>query len=356
MPAAWLPGPDDWPDWSLVDGDLLAHARDERPFLEAAAGLVVEFGELSALLVRAQPLPHGPAAGGAAAGGVTSDGTVEDSAAGDGAAGEAAARAAWLRNDAVLRGLAVRIGKLTRRLAAETYEGRGELQLLLDREIFTSTAALAYLLRGRPERFEAFVRDGLRADRDVWQHLDNNREARGGDNLPQEQRMRERLARSFEIAGIEPNELDLDAPSDWPEVGAQLEAIGEPEAQRMHQLGADAVHGVWNELVTHHLRADPGGPDDRAGAGGSLEGGARLGPKLEWSPARVQPLTAVAIQGSRVMAAYARHLGRDVAEAFRDKYLDLAGRAAMTDRLHEEYLERADITPLLFDPDDGPSS
>jgi hypothetical protein len=306
MPAAWLPEPEDWPSWALVDRDLLVHARDERPFLETAAALVTEFGELTALLARAQPeLP--------------ADALDER------------ARAA-----AVLCGLTVRIVKLTRRLAAETYEGRGELQLLLDREIFTSTAALAYLLRGRGDRIEAFVRDGLRADRDVWQHLDNNREARGGDNLPQEQRMRDRLARSFALAGVEPAELDLDAPSGWPEVGAQLEAIGEPDAHRMHQLGADAVHGAWNELVTHHVRA-------------GLGGGALLGPKLEWSPARVQPLTAVAIQGSRVMAAYARHLGHDVAEAFRDKYLDLAGRASLTDRLHEEYLERADIDLGLGD-------
>ena len=321
MPALWLPDPDDWPSWALVDRDLLLHARDERPFLESAAALAVEFGELSALLARAQPTRDGAAPGDAAA-------------------------QARLRDDAVLCGLAVRIGKLTRRLAAETYEGRGELQLLLDREIFTSTAALAYLLRGRPERFEAFVRDGLRADRDVWQHLDNNRDLRGGDNLPQEQRMRDRLARSFRLAGVEPDDLDLDAPSGWPQLGAQLDAIGEPEAQRMHQLGADAVHGAWNELVTHHLRAD---------REGGAEGGSVVGPKLEWSPARVQPLTAVAIQGSRVMAAYARHLGHDVAEAFRDKYLDLASRASLTDQLHEEYLERADITLHLLDPDDDRS-
>ena len=300
MPIAWLPDPDDWPSWALVDRDVLVHARDERPFLETAAALVTEFGELSALLARTQtyPEPGIPVLQG--------------------------------RDAAVLCGLTVRIGKLTRRLAAETYEGRGDLQLLLDREIFASTAALAYLLRGRGDRFEAFVRDSLHFDRDVWQHLDNNRDLRDGDNLPQEQRMRRRLERSFGLAGVDPAELDLDEESAWPDVSGQVRAIGEPDAYRMHQLGSDAVHGVWNELVTHHLRTDP-------------DGLAWLGPKIEWSPANVQPLTAVAIQGSRVMAAYARHLGHDVAEAFRDKYLDLAGRAALTDRMHEEYLERADI-------------
>ena len=300
MAAARLPDPGDWPEWALVDRDALARAREERPFLETAAALATEFGELTALLARAQPPPP------------------------------ADAPPARARDAAVLRGLTVRIVKLTRRLAAETYEGRGDLQLLLDREIFVSTAALAYLLRGRGDRFEAFVRDGLRADRAVWRHLDGNRERRGGDALPQEQRMRRRLARSFALAGLDPAAPEADGAQPWPGVEAQLAAIGEPDAHRMHQLGADAVHGAWNELVTHHLRPDPGG-------------GGGLVPKLEWSPAGVQPLTAVAIQGSRVMAAYARHLGRDVAEAFRDKYLDLAGRAALTDRLHEEYLERAGI-------------
>ncbi len=299
MPTPRLPAPDEWPNWSLVDRDLLMHAREERPFLETAATLVTEFGELTALLARTHEQPDGvPVRQG--------------------------------RNEAILAGLTTRIVKLTRRLAAETYEGRGELQLLIDREIFTTTAALAYLLRGRSDRFDAFVRDSLHADRDVWQHLDNNRDLRAGDNLPQETRMRRRLERSFDLAGVEPAELDLDDESGWPDVGGQVGAIGEPDAYRMHQLGADEVHGVWNELVTHHLHTD----DD---------GLTWLGPKLGWSPAVVQPLTAVAIQGSRVMAAYARHLGHEVAEAFRDKYLDLAGRAALTDRLHEEYLERLDI-------------
>ena len=297
-----LPGPGEWPTWTLIEREVLEVAREERPFLEAAAGLVTEFGELAALLTRAwSPPPEG-------------------------------ARAA-ARDEAILCALAVRIVKLTRRLAAETYEGRAELQLLLDREIFASTAALAYLLRGGGERFEAFVRDGLRADRAVWRHLDGNRELRDGEALPLEQRMRERLARSFELAGVDPDapEQAPEGAPGWPSLDGQLAAIGEPDAHRMHQLGADSVHGLWNELHTHHLRG--------GGSGGGDAGG--LEPRLEWTAARVQPLTAVAIQASRVMAAWSRRLGHETAEAFRDKFLDLAGRAALVDRLHEEYLARA---------------
>ena len=221
----------------------------------------------------------------------------------------------------------MRIVKLTRRLVAETYEGRAELQLLLDREIFVSTATMAYLLRGGGDRFEAFVRDGLRADRAVWRHLDGNFELRGGEALPMEQRMRERLARSFELAGVNPDAPEGDA-SGWPSLDEQLAAIGEPDAHRMHQLGADSIHGLWNELHTHHLRAGLEGADD-------------LEPRLEWTTAQVQPLTAVAIQASRVMAAWSRRIGHETAEAFRDKFLDVAGRAALVDRFHEEYLARA---------------
>ena len=294
-----IPGPDEWPTWTLIEREVLEVAREERPFLEAAAGLVTEFGELAALLVRAWSPPREGA---------------RDSA----------------RDEAILCALAVRIVKLTRRLAAETYEGRAELQLLLDREIFVSTAAMAYLLRGSGERFEAFVRDSLRADHGVWRHLDGNRELRDGEVLPMEQRMRERLARSFELAGVDPEEADED-PSGWPSLDEQLAAIGEPAAHRMHQLGADSIHGLWNELHTHHLRA--------AGSEGVGAGG--LDPRLEWTAAQVQPLIAVAIQASRVMAAWSRRIGHEVAEAFRDKFLDLAGRAALVDRFHEEYLARS---------------
>ena len=308
MTGARIPGPGEWPIWTLVESERLEVAQDERPFLETAAGLVAEFGELASLLARAAP-PGG-------------------------------------RDAAILCGLAVRIVKLTRRIAAETYEDRGDLQLLLDREIFASVAAMAYLLRGGGERFEAYVRDGLRADYAVWRHLDANRERRGGEALPLERRMRERLARSFGLAGLPPGADPGDAGGGgdgpdgggapaWPPLGDQLRAIGEPDAHRMHQLGADAIHGLWNELHTHHLRDAAGG----------------LGPKLEWSPAKVQPLTAVAIQASRVMAAWSRRLGHEAADAFRDKFLDIAGRAALVDRLHEEYLARA----LRPGPDGGGS-
>ena len=290
-----LPGPGEWPTWSLIERELLELAQDERPFLEGAASLVAEFGELAALLVGAWAPPS--------------------------------VAAASARNEAILCALAVRIVKLTRRLVAETYEHRAELQLLLDREIFVSTAAMAYLLRGGGDRFEAFVRDGLRTDRAVWRHLDGNRELRDGEVLPMEQRMRERLARSFELAGVDPDAPEGDA-SGWPSLDEQLAAIGEPDAHRMHQLGADSIHGLWNELHTHHLRA---------GLGSAHE----LEPRLEWTASQVQPLTALAIQASRVMAAWSRRIGHETAEAFRDKFLDVAGRAALVDRFHEEYLARA---------------
>ena len=290
-----LPGPDEWPTWTLIERERLEVAHDERPFLEGAASLVTEFGELASLLARAWAPPS--------------------------------AVAASARDEAILCALAVRIVKLTRRLVAETYEHRAELQLLLDREIFVSTATMAYLLRGGGDRFEAFVRDGLRTDRAVWRHLDGNRELRDGEALPMEQRMRERLARSFELAGLDPDAPEADE-SGWPSLDEQLAAIGEPDAHRMHQLGADSIHGLWNELHTHHLRD-------------GLEGVGDLEPRLEWTAAQVQPLTAVAIQASRVMAAWSRRIGHETAEAFRDKFLDIAGRAALVDRFHEEYLARA---------------
>ena len=306
-----IPRDDDWPQWTLVDRERLASAHDEQPFFEVAAALATEFGRLTELLAQAQ-------------------------------AGQPASP-----DEAVLRGLCVRIAKLTRRLIAESYERRREMQDLLDRVLFESTVDLAYMLQSRG-RARAFRLASLRADRRVWAHLDRNRERRGGEVLPQEQRMRARLERSFALAGVVRDELDaLGEPSGddgstgeegeasvaaarWPPFAERLAAIGEPDAHAMHQLGADVVHGTWHELVTHHLAdADTGD--------GHYE------PKLAWSAPRAQPLHALAIQGSRVMAAYASRLGPDLAAAFRDRYLDLAGRAAAGDRLHEQYLECAHL-------------
>ncbi|HRC63366.1 MAG TPA: hypothetical protein PLX85_09125, partial [Dehalococcoidia bacterium] len=57
------------------------------------------------------------------------------------------------------------------------------------------------------------------------------------------------------------------------------------------------------------------------------------------------PLFALPIQGGRIMAAYATHLGAEAKEAFRDRYLDLVRRANGADLLHEDYMARADLIP-----------
>lgn len=284
----WLPGEEDWPERTLVPFDALAVARSEAPFLDVAMELATEYGLLLELLLRSRP----PTATG--------------------------------RDAAVLRGLAVRCLKLTRRLCAETYAGRGEMQRLLDRELFETTVDLAYLLRGGPDRFEAFLRHALAADRAVWDHLDRNAAERGGEVLPQEQRMREALERSFALAGVAPEALDPENPAPWPTLEERLAQVGEPRAAAMHQLGAFYVHGPWHELVSQHL-----------------DGADGFAPRTGWVPPRVEPVFALVIQGGRVMGAYALRQGGVVADAYRGRWLDLVRRAADADRYHELYLERA---------------
>jgi len=305
MTITGLPGEGEWPTRTFIEMPRLEAAQSEEPFLEAAMELATEYGRFAALLAAVRAVgPHDTEA----------------------------SRLAL----AIQRGLIVRIVKFSQRLLAETYEGRGETQALFDRLLFETTAALAFLLRGNSARAQAFVRDSLRADRLVWEHLDHNQDQRQDIALPQEVRMRHALRRSFSLASVPPEEINLEDPPDeaaWPPLEGQLEAIGEPDAWAMHQLGSFMVHGLWNELITHHLT------EDLAGDGGT----AGLDTKVNWSRARVEPLFALVIQGSRVLAAYAMRLGPEATDGFRGKLLDLARRAADADRQHELYLARADV-------------
>lgn len=300
MTVTGLPGEQNWPERTFLDMPLLEAAPSEEPYLEAGMALATEYGRFATLLAA-----------------VRVDGPHDTEL--------------MRRSHAIQRALIVRIVKLSQRMLAETYEGRGETQALYDRLLFETTATLAFLLRGGASRADAFLRDSLRADRLVWDHLDRNQDQREDISLPQEVRMRQALRRSFGIAGVAPGEIDLDGAPDetaWPPALTQLELIGEPDAWAMHQLGSFMVHGLWNELITHHLAEDL----ERDG----------LEVNLNWSRARVEPLYALVIQGSRVLAAYAMRLGPEVADAFRGKLLDLARRAADADRQHELFLARAD--------------
>lgn len=291
-----LPAKGDWPAPQLFDRRRLELARANGPFHEAGLGFSTEFGELTALLAPVRWLDL--------------------------------ASAVEVRNAAILRAMTVRIVKLTRAFIASTVAGHGELQALYDRLLFETVVDMAYLLRGGPERFEAFARHELRHDRELLDHLGRNRALRNGAELPMEERTRERIEAKLRLAGLTAAEVPLPGEAgSWPPTEARLEAIGEPDARAMHQLGAGSTHGLWHEIASYHLD------------GGELEA------KLTWSRPLTQPLFALPIQGGRIMATYAGHLGAEAKAAFRDRYLDLVRRANAADLLHEDFMARADLIP-----------
>ncbi len=296
MTLTGLPSADEWPVPQLYDRARLEVAATNEPYHEAAIGLATEFGELTALLARVRPQSLPPA--------------IE------------------ARDAAILRALTVRIVKLTRAFIAATLAGHGELQALHDRLLFESVVDIAYLLRGGTDRFDAFTRHALRHDRELLDHLGRNRDLRHGEELPMEERTRLAIEAKLALGLVTAEEVPLPGElSGWPPMEQRLEAIGEADARAMHQLGAGSTHGLWHEIATFHLEGDD------------------LEAKLSWSRPLTQPVLALPIQGGRIMAAYARHLGAEATSAFRDRYLDLVRRATSTDLLHEEYMARANLIP-----------
>ena len=300
MTLTGLPEQGDWPVPQLFDRRRLELAQANAPFQEAGLGFSTEFGELTALLAPVRPIESGPPAD--------------------------------ARNAAILRALTVRIVKLTRAFIASTMAGQGELQALYDRLLFETLVDVAYLLRGGPARYEAFARFELRHDRELLDHLGRNRVLRNGHELPMEERTRRRIEEKLRLAGLTSADVPLPGePGQWRPFEARLDAIGESDARAMHQLGAGSTHGLWHEISTYHLE-------------GNLDGDA-LEAKLSWSRPLTQPLFALPIQGGRILATYAAHLGPEAKAAFRDRYLDLVRRANAADLLHEDFMARADLIP-----------
>jgi len=296
MTLIGLPVQGDWPVPQLFDRRRLELAQSNGPFQEAGLGFSTEFGELTALLAPVRSLDL--------------ETPLE------------------VRDAAILRALAVRIVKLTRAFIASTMAGQGELQALYDRLLFETIVDMGYLLRGGADRYEAFARYELRHDRELLDHLGRNRALRNGDELPMEQRTRERIEEKLRLGALTAADVPLPGePSGWPSFEARLTSIGEADARAMHQLGAGSTHGLWHEIATYHLEGD------------ALEA------KLSWSRPLTQPLFALPIQGGRIMATYATHLGAEAKAAFRDRYLDLVRRANGADLLHEDFMARADLIP-----------
>lgn len=156
------------------------------------------------------------------------------------------------RNQAICAGLLMRIVKFrTVVLQLSTSDNRGEIAIVLNRSIQESAVNLRFLLLKDEDRFfDQFVEFRLGPERELYDSVQSNIAARGGQRLPIEERMLASIDRACKASGKEIAKVDP-KPRDWGgNVRNRLLALGQENLYVPFRLVSHAVHGTWVDLLS----------------------------------------------------------------------------------------------------------
>lgn len=182
----------------------------------------------------------------------------------------AAVKGGWPRNQAICAGLMIRISKFMRVVLQLSAKGdRAEVIKALNRSILESAVNLEFLVRTNDNRFfDQFVIFSLGPERELYDLIQANVDARGGEVLPIERRMLDSIDHTCQSSGVRIDDIKRKY-GDWGGgIRERLRTLGKEEQYvLMQRLPSHAVHGTWVDLCIDHLvhdaRNDTFAPDNR---------------------------------------------------------------------------------------------
>jgi hypothetical protein len=170
-----------------------------------------------------------------------------------------AAKGGFTRNQAICAGLMVKISKfMLAVIQLSTGDDRGEIVQALNRIIFESAVSLEFLVLSQDGKyFDQFVDFSLGPERELYDQIQANIQARAGEVWPIEERLLGSIGYLCSASGVKIEEVQKKH-RDWGEnVRERLKALGKESLYAtIYRMPSHAVHGTWPDLLTGHLKYD----------------------------------------------------------------------------------------------------
>jgi hypothetical protein len=193
----------------------------------------------------------------------------------------ASAKGGWPRNQAICAGLMIRMFKfmlVVTQLSAK--RDRAEIVMALNRSIMESAVNLEFLVSTNDGKyFDQFVKFSLGPERELYDVIQANVAARGGEVLPIEKRMLKSIDDVCQVSGVKIEEVNRKY-GDWGGgLKERLKALNkEGQYIAMQRIPSHAVHGTWVDLYMNDLEHDSKTDVFRPGPAFSLVDARLLGP------------------------------------------------------------------------------
>ena len=161
------------------------------------------------------------------------------------------------RNQAICAGLLVRISKLMLSVVKlSSGIEHGETVQALNRCIIESIVNVRYLiLKDSESVYDRFVKNGLRAERELYDIIHKNIKSRDGEQLAIESGMLKSILEKCEWSGVTIDEINPKAGSWGCSFENRVRSLGFDESAYtiMQGIPSHAIHGTWMDLLTNHL-------------------------------------------------------------------------------------------------------
>lgn len=234
---------------------------------------------------------------------------------------------AWNKDQAVLGGHLVRLYKLISGMLDQTCQHRREISFMLARMAFECIVNLSFLLKNySPDLLSSYMKYSLKHEKKLMKTITDNIENRGGAKLPIEERMLKSIESTFEISGINPEDINARELRNWgnKNIYEKAEDVGLGEAYLAAFGGpSHGIHGNWHDLLEHHLEKNSDN---------------YFSPYFEWHNPRPQYLIVIALQTAEVLQHYINWLEYEELENMVTDLQEFQERVLTLDQLHEEWL------------------
>jgi hypothetical protein len=234
-----------------------------------------------------------------------------------------------LRNQAICVGLLVRVAKfMTAVMQLSAQDDRREVVLSLNRSILESAVNLRFLLaKNSPDVFDSFVKAPLGPERELFDVIQANITARGGEQWPIEKRMLGSIERIVRLSGMTIDEISPKRQEWGGSLRDRMKAIGEDyNYLYVQRIPSHAVHGSWVDILLHHLDEQDGG----------------FIPDSEWKGVDARLLNPIALLVLKAGGQYLEQFFGETTETaiIRTRIVDLAERISKADAAHEQWMRK----------------
>ncbi len=243
---------------------------------------------------------------------------------------EKRAQRGYIRNQAILVGLFVRLTKLYECLLDSMCKNWGEIAQIFSRLIFETRIKLEYLMQSGPSSYRSFVISSLLAEKEILEDIEAKKKK--GSLLPIEIRMLRSVKNCIREARMSKKELlAIKGPNlDGKNFRQILKDLGQEQNYiYAFRTPSHLIHGDWVDLLFNHLQKE----------------GRFYHPKIEHNTADPRLIGPISISILDFLFKYIKklrlngdHVIVNIAKRLREKLFEIEGA-------HESFLQKNRFSP-----------